>query len=68
MEKLAAEFPGNETLHSILYPRVSDLMLFQNVKYARRYLDFVKKPYQDEIRKIPGDDTLFTETVARWLF
>ena len=68
MEKLAAEFPGNETLHSILYPRVSDLMLFQNVKYARRYLDFVKKTYQDEIRKIPGDDTLFTETVARWLF
>lgn len=68
MEKLATEFPRNETLQDILYPRVSDLILFQNVKYARRYLDTVKHVYQEEIQKIPGEEPIFTETVARWLF
>ena len=68
MEKLEEEFPQGESLQAILYPRVSDLILFQNVPYARRYLDFVKTIYQAEREKIHGKDTLLTETVARWLF
>ena len=73
MEVLAEQFPGNGALHDILYPRVSDLILYQNPGYAQRYLNTVKVVHQAEISQLSAgmnqsDETLFTATVAKWLF
>lgn len=68
LEKLIAKFPDNDSLKEILYPRVADLILFQNAKYAQRYLDFINETHQAEMSRIEGKSTIFTETVAKWLF
>ena len=66
-DALVADFPKGEALAEILYPRVSDLILYQNVAYARAYLDFVRDVAEREHKQAPGRGE-FTETVARWLF
>ena len=73
MESLAAQFPGNSTLHEVLYPRVSDLILFQNTNYAKRYLNFIEQVHQAETTRVStmadeSEDMLLTTTVAKWLF
>ena len=73
MESLAARFPGNSALHEVLYPRVSDLILFQNTNYAKRYLNFIEQVHQAETTRVStmadeSEDMLLTTTVAKWLF
>ncbi|MBF0278324.1 MAG: indolepyruvate ferredoxin oxidoreductase family protein [SAR324 cluster bacterium] len=68
MRLMIAELPENEPLKELLYPRVADLILFQNVKYAQCYLEFIHEIFKAETSKIDGDDAVLTETAARWLF
>jgi indolepyruvate ferredoxin oxidoreductase len=67
LEGLAQEFPGNEALADLLYPRVANLILYQSPRYARRYLDFVRRIVDTEHQRTPGRTEL-GEAVARWLF
>lgn len=66
-EALVARFPKGEVLSGILFPRVADLILYQNMAYASDYLDFVQMVAGQEHQQAPGRSEL-TETVARWLF
>ena len=65
--KLEARFPDSRGLREILAPRVADLILYQNARYAGRYLDDVLKVVKAEHERTPGR-TQLGEAVARWLF
>jgi indolepyruvate ferredoxin oxidoreductase len=47
--------------------RVPELILYQDVAYARRYVEFVKRVSAAEQRQLPGQ-TRLAEGVARYLF
>ena len=66
-EALGTGFPRGEALAEILYPRVADLILFQDERYAASYLEFVRQVAEEEHRRTPGRTGL-SEAVARWLF
>ncbi|HXH10687.1 MAG TPA: indolepyruvate ferredoxin oxidoreductase family protein [Alphaproteobacteria bacterium] len=51
----------------LLEIRIPELMLYQNMAYARRYVEFVKSVAAAEQRVVP-DQTRFSEAVARYLF
>jgi indolepyruvate ferredoxin oxidoreductase len=59
--------PAGEELAALLYPRVADLILYQNAAFARRYLDDVRRVAAEEQRRAPGRTDL-AAAVARWLF
>ena len=67
LERLAGRFPADHKLDALLYPRVSDLILYQNEGYAGEYLDFVLKVAGEEHARTAGRTGL-REAVARWLF
>jgi indolepyruvate ferredoxin oxidoreductase len=46
---------------------VANLILYQSPRYARRYLDFVRRIVDTEHQRTPGRTEL-GEAVARWLF
>ena len=54
-------------LRLVLYPRVADLILYQDGRYARQYAEFVLKTMRREQEKVPGRLGL-TLAVARSLF
>ena len=66
-QTLVGRFPKSDRLAALLYPRVSDLILFQNERLAESYLDFVVAVADGERKKTPGRTEL-SEAVARWLF
>ena len=66
-EALVARFPKGDALADLLYPRVADLILYQNAAYAGGYLDFVRDVAGREHQQAPGKSEL-AEAVARWLF
>ena len=66
-EKLAAKIPGAEALAQLLYPRLADLILYQNPQYAAKYLDYVLAVASEERRNTAGRTGL-AEAVARWYF
>jgi indolepyruvate ferredoxin oxidoreductase len=47
--------------------RVPELILYQGVTYAQRYVEFVKKVSAAEQKRLPGE-TRLAEAVARYLF
>jgi indolepyruvate ferredoxin oxidoreductase len=47
--------------------RVSDLIAYQNVSYARRYAEFVEMVRAAEAARVPGDEG-FALAVARYLY
>jgi indolepyruvate ferredoxin oxidoreductase len=51
----------------LLQIRVPDLIEYQNVSYAKQYVDFVKQVVQRERAVKPGD-TQLSEAVARYLY
>ncbi len=60
--------PGiSERLAALMYPRVSDLMLYQDNAYAGAFLDAVLQVAEAERQHTPGR-TALSESVARWLF
>jgi indolepyruvate ferredoxin oxidoreductase len=67
LERLAARFPAEGRLADLLWPRVADLILYQNEAYASAYLDFVLQAAAGEHARTPGR-TALREAVARWLF
>lgn len=54
-------------LRRLLEVRVPELIAYQNVAYARRYVEFVQKVKAIEEEKVPGH-TAITEAVTRYLF
>ncbi|MEE8397264.1 MAG: indolepyruvate ferredoxin oxidoreductase family protein, partial [bacterium] len=66
-EALEARFPKGDRLAALLYPRVAELILYQNEHYAAEYLDFVAGVDAAE-RAATAGRTELTETVARWFF
>lgn len=51
----------------LLRIRVPELISYQNIKYARQYVDFVAEVYEAEQRNAPAA-TRLSEAVARYLF
>ncbi len=66
-EALESAFPQGERLAAILYPRVAELILYQDERYARQYLDDVRRVAEAEHGRTAGRTEL-REAVARWLF
>lgn len=66
-ERLSKDLPAEGPLAELLPGRVADLLLYQNEKTARRYLDFVSRVAEVEQQRVPGRTEL-REAVARWLF
>ena len=61
----AAGFSGE--VRRLAEIRVPELILYQNVAYARRYVEFVKQVSAAEQQRLPGE-TRLSEAVARYLF
>jgi sulfite exporter TauE/SafE len=57
----------DDALKLVLYPRVADLILYQDSRYARQYAEFVLKTMRREQEQVPGRLGL-TLAVARYLF
>jgi indolepyruvate ferredoxin oxidoreductase len=67
-EQILAEHAVDDgALKLVFYPRVADLMLYQNGRYARQYATFVIKTMRSEQQQVPGRLGL-TIAVARYLF
>jgi indolepyruvate ferredoxin oxidoreductase len=66
-EGLLARLPDGNGVRTLLYPRVSDLILYQGPRWAARYLDLVLKTVKTEHERTPGRTEL-AEAVARWGF
>jgi indolepyruvate ferredoxin oxidoreductase len=64
---LAKHAVEDAALQLVLYPRVADLILYQDSRYARQYAEFVLKTMRSEQEKLPGRLGL-TLAVARYLF
>jgi sulfite exporter TauE/SafE len=64
---LADHAVEDAALQLVFYPRVADLILYQNSHYARQYAEFVLKTMRLEQEKVPGRLGL-TFAVARYLF
>ncbi|MGB0387367.1 MAG: indolepyruvate ferredoxin oxidoreductase family protein [Ardenticatenaceae bacterium] len=54
-------------LRRLLEIRVPELIAYQSVRYARKYVDFVKQVFTAEQSRVPGD-TRLSQAVARHLF
>jgi indolepyruvate ferredoxin oxidoreductase len=66
-EKMITEVQDpSEELQRLLSIRTPELIDYQNVGYAKTYIDFVSKVRKQEISI--GSDTRMSETVARYLF
>jgi indolepyruvate ferredoxin oxidoreductase len=61
------DIPPSGSLREVLDHRVGDLVAYQNVGYAARYLDFVVQVWAAEKSRVPGS-TAVTEAVARHLY
>jgi sulfite exporter TauE/SafE len=64
---LADHAVEDDALQLVLYPRVADLILYQDSRYARQYAGFVLKTMRREQEKVAGRLGL-TLAVARYLF
>lgn len=58
---------ASDELRRILEIRVPELIAYQNIAYARQYVDFVKQVATAEAQAKPGQSTL-SENVARYLY
>ena len=47
--------------------RIPELVAYQNAAYARQYVDFVRRVFEVESQRMPGE-TRLSEAVARYLF
>jgi indolepyruvate ferredoxin oxidoreductase len=59
--------PAGTELRRLLERRVPELIAYQDLPYARRYVEVVERVAQAEIQKVPGRSGL-AEAVARNLF
>ncbi len=64
--ELAAQ-PSGE-LERLLGVRVPDLVAYQNLDYARTYVEFVANVRERELANGPAGDTRLSESVARFLY
>lgn len=60
----ASGVPGETLLSAVLIPRIRDLIDYQDVSYARRYVDLVHRAYDAETRCAVNDGP-FAHAVAR---
>jgi indolepyruvate ferredoxin oxidoreductase len=65
--RLLADAGLTGELRRLVEIRLPELILYQNVRYARRYLDFVAAVAAAERQRVPGQSRL-SEAVARYLF
>lgn len=59
--------PAESELARLLRWRIPELVAYQNAAYARQYVDFVRRVFEVESQRMPGE-TRFSEAVARYLF
>jgi indolepyruvate ferredoxin oxidoreductase len=59
--------PLSEPTRRLLALRVAELIRYQNVPYARRYVDDVLATYERETQVVPGAEEL-TQAVSRYLY
>jgi indolepyruvate ferredoxin oxidoreductase len=64
---LVEAVPADGELRRLLEVRVPELIAYQNVGYARLYVDFVRRVAEAERARVPGE-TRLAEAVARYLF
>ncbi|GHG65917.1 indolepyruvate ferredoxin oxidoreductase family protein [Amycolatopsis acidiphila] len=62
----AAGLPGGSAVAELVRARVSDLIGYQNTRYAKEYAEFVARVHAAEDAAAPGSAVL-TEAVARYL-
>ncbi len=67
MERMGARIPSDGRLAALLYPRLAQLILYKNARYARDYLEFVLMVADREHTRTPGRTGL-REAAAKWLF
>lgn len=65
--QLIAQVGAEGKLLRLLEIRVPELLAYQNVDYARQYVEFVKRVKDAEAQAIPGE-TQLSAAVARYLF
>ncbi|MYD10873.1 MAG: indolepyruvate ferredoxin oxidoreductase family protein [Chloroflexi bacterium] len=66
-QALIDELPADGELKRLVEIRVPELFAYQNVAYARRYVDDLQRVYAAEQAACPGQTDL-SEAVARYLF
>lgn len=66
-QALIDEVPATGELRRLLEIRVPELIAYQNTRYARQYVAFVKQVYEAEQAAMSGK-TALSEAVARYLF
>lgn len=59
---------SDSDLARVIAVRVDELVAYQNVDYARSYVDFVGRVLREESRAVGATDTALTDAVARNLF
>ncbi len=65
--ELVGQAAASGELKRLLETRVPELIAYQDVAYARRYVEYVRHVRQAEQRAMPGESRL-SEAVARYLF
>jgi indolepyruvate ferredoxin oxidoreductase len=64
---LVDSVPADAELRRLLEVRVPELVAYQDARYARQYVEFVRQVREAEQRALPGESRL-SEAVARYLF
>jgi indolepyruvate ferredoxin oxidoreductase len=65
--QMVETFSAGRKLTDIIFPRVADLILYQDSALAQDFLEFVRRIAEEEACRTPGRTEL-GEAVARWLF